>query len=45
MDNQKSKRKTVGLIDVMIRHADKGPSGFWTDDYEGLRKPENISRV
>lgn len=35
MNSKQTKKKTVGLIDVMIRHADKGPSGFWTDDYEG----------
>lgn len=40
MNNKKTKKKTAGLIDVMIRHADKGPSGFWTDDYEGCGNPK-----
>lgn len=40
MNNRQTKRKTAGFIDVMIRHADKGPSGFWTDDYEGCGNPE-----
>lgn len=35
MNSRKTKKKTIELINVMIRHADKGPSGFWTDDYEG----------
>lgn len=28
------------MIDVMIQHADKGPSGFWTDDHEGCGNPK-----
>lgn len=40
MDNRKIKKETVKLIDAMIRHADKGPSGFWTDDYEGCGNPK-----
>ena len=30
------KEKTIEVLDVMIQHADKGPSGFWVDDYEGV---------
>lgn len=40
MNGKKRKNKTARLIDVMIRHADKGPSGFWTDDYEGCGNPK-----
>ena len=40
MNEKQLKNKTVGLIDVMIRYADKGPSGFWTDDYEGCGNPK-----
>lgn len=40
MKEKQLKNKTVGLIDVMIRHANKGPSGFWTDDYEGCGNPK-----
>ena len=40
MKSKQTKKKTIGLIDVMIRHADKGPSGFWTDDYEGCGNPK-----
>ena len=40
MKNNQIKKKTVSLIDVMIQHADKGSSGFWTDDYEGCGNPK-----
>ena len=40
MNSKQIKKKTAGLIDVMIRHSDKGPSGFWTDDYEGCGNPK-----
>ena len=41
MENKKTmKEATVELIDVMIQNADKGPSGFWTDDYEGCGNPK-----
>lgn len=29
------KEKTIEVLDIMIQHADKGPSGFWVDDHEG----------
>ena len=35
MNGKIRKNKTACLIDIMIQHADKGPSGFWTDDFEG----------
>lgn len=40
MKSSKTKKNTIKLIDVMIRNADKGPSGFWTDDYEGCGNPK-----
>lgn len=40
MNSKQTKKKTIDLINVMIRHADKGPSGFWTDDYEGCGNPK-----
>ena len=35
MRNKQDKKATFDAINVMIRHADKGPSGFWVDDHEG----------
>lgn len=40
MKSSKTKKNTIKLIDVMIWNADKGPSGFWTDDYEGCGNPK-----
>lgn len=34
------KKKTIEVLDIMIQHADKGPSGFWVDDYEGCGNPK-----
>ncbi len=34
------KKKTADYIDTMIRNAEKGPSGFWTEDYEGCGNPD-----
>lgn len=39
MRNKQAKNATVDAINVMIRHADKGPSGFWTGDHEGCGNP------
>ena len=39
MKNKQSKKATVDAINVMIRHADKGPSGFWVEDHEGCGNP------
>ena len=39
MRNKQDKKATFDAIDVMIRHADKGPSGFWVDDHEGCGNP------
>ncbi len=39
MSNKKTKKSTIDAINVMIEHADQGPSGFWTDDYEGCGNP------
>lgn len=40
MDKKELKNKTAELIDVMIKQAEKGPSGFWTEDFEGCGNPE-----
>ena len=40
MNSKQIKKKTASLIDIMIRHASKGASGFWTDDYEGCGNPK-----
>lgn len=39
MKDNNTKKATVEMLDVMIEQADKGPSGFWTDDYEGCGNP------
>ena len=39
MKTNQLKRETLSLIDVMIDQANCGPSGFWTDDYEGCGNP------
>ena len=39
MRNKQDKKATFDAIDVMIRHADKGPSGFWVGDHEGCGNP------
>ena len=39
MKNKQTKKTTVDAINVMIRHADKGPSGFWVEDHEGCGNP------
>ena len=31
MNNKQMKKATVDAINVMISHADKGPSGFWVE--------------
>lgn len=40
MKNEETKKATICILDVMIEHADKGPSGFWTDDHEGCGNPK-----
>lgn len=39
MKNKRTKKATVDAINVMIRNADKGPSGFWVGDHEGCGNP------
>ena len=39
MNNKQTKKATVDAINVMISHADKGPSGFWVEDHEGCGNP------
>ena len=41
MENVKARKEsTIQMIDVMIQNVDKGPSGFWTDDFEGCGNPQ-----
>lgn len=40
MKKKQTKKTTVDALNLMICHVDKGPSGFWTDDYEGCGNPE-----
>lgn len=40
MKDNRIKKDTISAIDIMIAQADKGPSGFWTDDYEGCGNPD-----
>ena len=39
MRHKQAKMETIDALNLMICHADKGPSGFWTDDYEGCGNP------
>lgn len=39
MKNKQTKKATLDAINVMIRNADKGPSGFWVEDHEGCGNP------
>lgn len=39
MKNKETKKVTITALNVMIEHADKGSSGFWTDGYEGCGNP------
>lgn len=39
MSKECSKKAMIETLDLMILQADKGPSGFWTDDYEGCGNP------
>lgn len=39
MVNKEFKKETLATLEVMIANADKGPSGFWVDDYEGCGNP------
>ena len=45
MNNKQMKKATVDAINVMIRHADKGPSGFWVEDHEGCGNPAKNEKV
>ncbi len=40
MMNNEIKNATVKALDAMIQQVEKGPSGFWVDDYEGCGNPE-----
>lgn len=39
MRNKQAKKATVDTLNLMICHADKGPSGFWRDGCEGCGNP------
>lgn len=39
MKSQEAKAAMIDALDEMIRHADKGPSGFWIGDGEGCGNP------
>ena len=39
MSNKEFKSETIHMVDIMIRNADKGPSGFWVEDHEGCGNP------
>ena len=43
MNNKQRKKATVDAVNVMIRHADKGPSGFWVEDRDGCGNPAVFS--
>lgn len=34
-----SVKTTLEAIEIMLKNADKGPSGFWVDDHEGCGNP------
>lgn len=38
--NTRKKKDTIELLEIMIQQTDKGPSGFWVDDYEGCGNPD-----
>lgn len=40
MRNKQTKKETIEMVEVMIQHSDKGPSGFWVDDHEGCGNPQ-----
>ena len=42
MVNKEFKKETLATLEVMIANADKGPSGFWVDDYEGCGNPQRL---
>lgn len=39
MSNKELKNETISMIAIMLRNADKGPSGFWVEDHEGCGNP------
>ena len=36
----KHKDETLKLLDIMIENVEQGPSGFWTEDFEGCGNPK-----
>ena len=39
MIRKEFKKETLATLDIMIANAEKGPSGFWVDDFEGCGNP------
>lgn len=40
MKNKQATKETIEMVEVMIQHSDKGPSGFWVEDHEGCGNPQ-----
>lgn len=40
MSSTQFKKETLEMLDVMIQHAEDGPSGFWVEDHEGCGNPK-----
>lgn len=36
----KTRKNMIKTVEIMFNNADKGPSGFWADDYEGCGNPK-----
>ena len=39
MIKKEFKKETLATLDIMIANAERGPSGFWVDDFEGCGNP------
>lgn len=40
MSNKKLRQETISTIDIMIKEAEKGVSGFWVDDEDACGNPD-----
>ena len=40
MSNKKLRQETISIIDIMIKKAEKGVSGFWVDDEDACGNPD-----
>lgn len=45
MKNEATKKATIPVLNMMIEHADKGPSGFWDRRPGGMWQSSNFPRV